>query len=56
MEAGMVIAIIFGVMKMAFQLWQSARRIYGKEKIPEWSELSNENKMLQAEIDAELSG
>lgn len=54
MDATTIIWLINGLIKAAFTIWASARKVLGKEAIPEWSEIMNKNVALQAEIDAEL--
>ena len=53
MEATVVIALASGLIKMAFNVWSSARKVMGKEAIPSWDELVSKNIDLQAKIDAE---
>lgn len=53
MDALTAIGLVVGIMRYAYSAYKTIQRIYGKEKIPEWNELMNENAMLQAEIDAE---
>ena len=54
MDATGYILLINALLKVAFTIWSSARKVLGQEAIPEWEQISNKNAMLQSEIDAEL--
>jgi len=53
MEAAAIIALVNGLLGIAFRLWDSAEQIKGNTPIPTWEELVDKNKQLQAKIDAE---
>ena len=54
MSPEMILALINGLILMAFNMWSTARKVFGKEAIPEWPELMNKNMKLQMKIEAEL--
>jgi hypothetical protein len=56
MDAGMILILINGLMSLVFNLWSSARKIYGEEAIPTWEDITNKNKQLQDKIDAAKQG
>ena len=48
-----LLALINGFMGLAYNLWSTANKIKGDQKIPTWEEILEENKKLQDKIDAE---
>ncbi len=48
-----LLALISGFMGLAHNLWSTANKIKGDQKIPTWEEILEENKKLQDKIDAE---
>jgi len=48
-----LLALINGFMGLAYNLWSTADKIKGDQKIPTWEEILEENKKLQVKIDAE---
>ena len=53
MDSVTIMALVTGLIKLAFSVWSSARKLMGKEKIPDWDEIMAKNIDLQAKIDAE---
>jgi hypothetical protein len=47
------LALINGILGLAFQAYNSISQIQGNTPIPSWDELTNQNAILQAKIDAE---
>jgi len=54
MGAAEILLLVNGLLGIAFRLYESADQIKGNTAIPEWDELVEKNKLLQAKIDAEL--
>lgn len=48
-----ILALVNGLLGIAFKLYDSIAQIQGDVPIPEWDELVNKNTLLQAKIDAE---
>ena len=48
-----LLALINGFMGLAYNLWSTANKVKGDQKIPTWEEILEENKKLQEKIDAE---
>ena len=48
-----LLALINGFMGLAYNLWSTANKIKGDQKIPTWEEILEDNKELQDKIDAE---
>lgn len=48
-----VLALINGLMGLAYNAWSTLNKVKGDEKIPTWEEILEENKKLQDKIDAE---
>jgi len=48
-----LLALINGFMGLAYNLWSTANKIKGDQKIPTWDEILDQNKLLQDKIDAE---
>jgi len=46
-------AAVNGMISLAFQLYSTLGQVTGEGKIPTWEEIIDENKLLQAKIDAE---
>jgi len=55
MDPIVILAIVNGLIKAAFSIWASARKVVGKDKIPEWHDILERNKAFQAEIDEEAA-
>lgn len=53
MEVAAIIALVNGLLGIAYRLWDAADQIKGSTPIPSWDEISDKNKLLQAKIDAE---
>jgi len=53
MEVTAIIALVNGLLGIAYRLWESADQIKGTTPIPAWDEISDKNKILQGRIDAE---
>jgi len=53
MEAAAIIALVNGLLGIAFRLYDAASQIKGDTPIPSWEEISDKNALLQAKIDAE---
>jgi len=47
------LALINGLLGIAFQIYSSVGRVEGEVPIPSWDELTNQNALLQAKIDTE---
>jgi len=48
-----VLALINGLMGLAYNAWSTINKVKGDQKIPTWDEILEENKKLQDKIDAE---
>jgi hypothetical protein len=48
-----ILALVNGLISLAFQAYSSLKEVTGEDKIPTWDEIINENALLQAKIDAE---
>jgi hypothetical protein len=53
MGAVETIALVNGLLGIAFQLYKSAEQAGGNLPIPSWDELVDANSLLQSQIDAE---
>ena len=53
MGVAAILAIINGLLGIAFQLYSSISKVKGDTPIPTWGELTDQNALLQAKIDAE---
>jgi hypothetical protein len=53
MGAAEIIAVVTGLLNLAFKLYDSAQQIQGDVPIPTWDDLASKNALLQAKIDAE---
>jgi hypothetical protein len=53
MGAAEIIALVNGLLAVAFRLYDSIAQVQGTVPIPTWDELTNKNKLLQDKIDAE---
>lgn len=53
MDAAAIIAIVNGLLGIAFRLHDSLEQVEGNAPIPTWDELVDKNKLLQEKIDAE---
>ena len=53
MGAAEIIALVNGLLGIAFQLYKSISQVQGDAPIPTWDELVNQNALLQTKIDAE---
>ena len=54
MTVAAILAIINGLLGIAFQLYSSIAKVEGTTPIPTWDELANQNALLQIKINGEL--
>jgi hypothetical protein len=48
-----IMALVNGLLGLAFNAWKTGRQVLGEDAIPEWADIIAQNDALQAKIDAE---